>query len=65
MEVIDFYGRLTERRAADTASVQRETHAGAAVPVVAIDSGLKGIVTLTVNGEHIDDFVFVETSKYP
>ena len=63
VEVIDFYGRLTERRA----EIRLPYHVKRTPVRLFLRChrfGLKGIVTLTVNGEHIDDFVFVETS-YP
>lgn len=63
VEVKDFVGRLTKRRARLTLPY----HAlGSPVEVVVRCHrfGLEGKVALTVNGEPIDEFVFVKTS-YP
>lgn len=63
VEVKDFVGRLTKKRA----SLELPYHALRSPLVIRVRChrfGLEGTVSLAVNGEPIDDFVFVESS-YP
>ncbi len=61
VEVIEFYGRLTQERAGLTLPYHA-TRSPLRLYLRSHRFGLSGTVRLTVNGELVDEFVFTETS---